>query len=249
MALRVPLHFICVALIFWSGKALSYDVDPVSYLKLPKSCQSWFIVAAARRPGLITGMSFAGMKPSMNTDSTLRGASIGLNHYCPSLVQLIRFKDRELKYATQKERRHILSWIMKGVDYQLNRSSWSESTRWFRAEVLKNKGHILNLMGDSSSAIIAYESAIEAHPPYLPAYWELATVLEELKSYGRAIRTLENALKHTRKPSYKKEISGRIDRLRKLVAEKNNLQESGTPANAEAPPPAEKSATSSLTAG
>lgn len=246
MALRVPRHFICVSLIFWSGKALSYDVDPASFLKLPKSCQSWFIDAAALRPGLITGMSFAGMKPPMNLDSTIGRARAGMNHYCNGLVHLIRFKDHEHRSMTQKQRKVTLRYILSEIDYL--RPSGS-AARWFKAEVLRNRGHILSLMGESSRAISAYQSAIEAHPPYLPAYWELATVFEELKTYGRAIRTLENALEHTRKPGYSKKISDRIVRLRKLAAEKDNLQESGTPANVEAPPPAEKSATSSLTTG
>lgn len=234
---------VLTSLVLWSDKALSYEVDPVTYLKLPKSCQSWFILAPSiNLSWQITGMSFAGMKPPMDIRSAIGSNVAFMNHYCPSLVALIKLKDLKENSLTQGERRRRLSKIVREFDYQLNRH-WSESNQWFKAEVLRNKAHALALLGKRPDAVTAYESAIKAYRAYLPAYWELASVFEESRNYEEAINTLRSALKEARSPNYKTEISDRIERLRKLVTDEETLEGSTDPTNIKSLAPAENTAT------
>jgi tetratricopeptide (TPR) repeat protein len=251
MTLKRHLAFVITISALWVGEAFSYEVDPSTYLKLPKSCQSWYIDA----PNIlsswqVTGMSFAGVSPPLDL-KTVVGTKVGrMNHYCPVLVILIRLKSGFYDPLTPKERRGKLDLILRGLDYQFeNGLGWSESNAWFKAEVLRFKGHVLNLMGEPSRAVSAYESAIESFTAYLPAYWELATMLEGSGAYERAINTLEEALRQTRTPGYTKRISDRIEKLRKLAARDGTAPHSESPTDPESPAPVGESASQDQNAG
>jgi tetratricopeptide (TPR) repeat protein len=207
-------HFITAALamvLSWSTSAIAYDVDPATYVKLPYSCQSWFV--AMGRRGSVHGMSFSGINPPLDLNSAIGANTNRMNHYCPSLVALIRFKESDPEQLDEAERTRQLAAILKGIDQQVPHSGG-----WFKAEVLRNKCHVHRLLSESKQAEKACRSAFRTYPPYLPAYWELASIYEAGSDYEKAISTLQDAMEHAKSPSYQQTIADRIERLRELAA-------------------------------
>lgn len=197
---------------FLTPSAYAEGIDPFIFAALPQHCQAFF---AAHDKKL-------GQDPRVFGIDTYRqsigGAWGSINHYCPALAQLVKLENYEIKYLDDAGKRLRLTRILDGIEYQLTRSDWNERNSWFHAEVYKNRGRVMSLMGDSDKSIENYKKAISVNQAYLPAYWDLASVHVELQDYSTATEVLNDALAHAKNTKERTIIEKEIDRLGDLAS-------------------------------
>ena len=214
MKLKAHVFRACaLAGFFLTPSAYAYDLDPFTFAGLPQHCQAFFAAHDAK----------LGQDPRAFHIDTYR-KSIGtawesMNRYCPALAQLVKLENYQIKHLDDDGKRLRLSQILDGFEYQLSRSDWNKGNSWFHAEVLKNRGRVMSLMGDSDKSIENYKKAIDIYQAYLPAYWDLATVYVELEDYSAATRVLNDALAHAKNKKARTHFENEIDRLSDLASD------------------------------
>lgn len=201
-------------LLAFSTVGHAYKIDAPTFLKLPRHCQAWF--AGSVRAGKVKGLSGDLSSYEFNLRKKFGGAAIWMNHYCPALGDLIRLDSPEGQLLLAEKREWILRDVLKQMNYQLRHTGgeWGENI-WLYAEVMKNRAYTYHLMGEYQNAVKDYSKSIEIYPPYLPAYWGLAGLYEEVGRSDEAVEVLERAAQHaTKNKAYAKIIQERIADLK-----------------------------------
>jgi len=200
----------------WGGRD-KYSIDASTFLRLPKHCQGWF--AGAVGAGKAEGLPVDLREYEVDLRKQLGAASIFMNHYCPALVDLIRFENYRSKMLNDEEKTRTLMRVLKQMNYQLNQTGagWNKSNAWFHAEVMKNRAYTYQLMGDNQSAINDYSQSIKIYPPYLPAYWGLADMYEQTGQPNDAVGVLQKAVQYARSQKFAQKINERIAKLQASI--------------------------------
>ena len=221
---KFALHIVWLCGLLISTNVVAYEVDPSTFVKLPKHCQAKFVEMARLRK--LEGMTLDHRRYDTSIEKVIGHPWGHMHHYCPGLVELIRLKDYKLAGLSKSQRAKKLEYVLGEFRYQLNKSQWSKRNRWFQAEVLKNMGHVYRLMNNNQRARTHYEDAINADPSYLPSYWELAQLYEGTGHPDLAMSILESGLKNTRKHSHIRMFKKRIEALKNANNDSGAVAES-----------------------
>lgn len=210
-----PISPLIIVVTLFSSSAIAFNLDPVTYLKLSKSCQSWVMQKA--KNGDVKGMSFSGLVIPMDLQRAVGPNIAVMDYYCPALASLVRYENRGDKELPDTHREKLFNEIFRGIDHQLQHGKWTKPYLWFQAEVLSNRGRVLRLMDKQEKAIASYKQAVEAYPPYLPAHWALAEIYEDQSDYDTAIESLNAAMKETSNARYLQTLSDKRDQLLEIA--------------------------------
>jgi tetratricopeptide (TPR) repeat protein len=213
-------HGLPIALLslFIFQNAQAYEVDPATFLALPRHCQAQFAMRADR----VEGIQLDRARYEKDIEHYKRQFSgargLGLNHYCPGLVALIR-AERLPQGANDEIRNRLIATAFTQVSILFAGAVWTENTLWLKAEGNRNLGRIYLLKKQPGEAIRHFQQAIDAYPAYIPAYWDLAELKRRQQHFDEAISHLEKALLQDPSAKQAKLIEARI---REIETEKTS---------------------------
>jgi tetratricopeptide (TPR) repeat protein len=216
--LRHGFPIALLSLFIFQNAHAYYEVDPSTFVSLPRHCQARYASIAAKLENIHLDRARY-EKDIERYKRELQGAWIFFNHYCPGLVALIR-AERLPPGANNDRRNRLIAEALKQVEYLLPRATWTESTLWLKAEANRNLGRIYVLKEQPSEAIRHFQRAIDAYPAYIPAYWDLAELKRKQQHFDEAISHLEKAL--SQQPNAK-QASLIEAQIRKIESEKNSV--------------------------
>ena len=196
-------------LILWPFSSDAYErISTSTYQRLTPVCKEWY---ERFHPDLVSRMpgSAAAKQskyPSNYLLNQLGSAATPLNHYCTSMVFLIKAQYPYLIDPKSGETPELLLGnVRSGFDYLINynkvHNDWNDSNKWLLAEAYSKLGDMESTGGHPERAIDNYRNAISTLPKYIPAYLGMAKSFEKLKLYPEAITSLKQASKY--KPNSK----------------------------------------------
>lgn len=120
-------------------------------------------------------------------DKKLGGKNfIHMHHYCSGLNGI-----NKAYFLKEPFKGRMLTSALGGIDYVLERA---EKDFYLFPEMHLKKGEIYVLMKEHPKAISEFRIAIELNPKYIPPYYHLARLYNEIGNKEEAVKTLETGL-------------------------------------------------------